>query len=89
MGQATSDTFVGLVSDSSCGAKHRLPDKSAEECTRTCQRGGAGYVLVAGEKTYKLSGQTNEVGLVAGQKAKVTGALQGDTIRVSSITPTQ
>ena len=88
MGRADSNTFVGLVSDSTCGPRHKLKDKSAEECTRTCQRGGANFALVAGERTYKLKGDSNDVAVLAGQKAKVTGTLAGDTITVNSIQPT-
>jgi hypothetical protein len=89
MGQAGENTFVGLVSDATCGARHRMRDKSAEECARTCQRRGHPYVLVAGERTYALKGNPNEVGLLAGQKAKVTGTLQGSSISVISVAPTQ
>ena len=28
MGQADSNTFVGIISDSFCGPRHKLPDKS-------------------------------------------------------------
>jgi len=89
MGQHGSDTFVGLVSDSTCGARHKLKDKSAEECTRTCVRKGASFALVAGPNVYILSGNQNDIGVLAGQKVKVTGSLDGTTITVSSITPTQ
>jgi hypothetical protein len=85
MGQAGANTFIGLVSDSNCGPRHKLKDKSAEECTRTCQRAGASFALVAGEKIYKLKGDHNDVAVLAGQKAKVTGTLHGDTITVSAI----
>ena len=85
MGQADSNTFVGLVSDSTCGAKHKMKDKSAEECTRTCVRNGASYVLLAGDKTYALVGHTNEVAYLAGQKTKITGSLEGKAIKVSSV----
>lgn len=88
MGRANANTFIGLVSDSSCGPRHKLKDKSAEECTRTCQRAGASFALVAGEKTYKLQGDSNDVAVLAGQKAKVSGTLQGDTITVQSIQAT-
>jgi len=88
MGRADANTFVGIISDSLCGPRHKLPDKSAEECTRSCQRKGAHYVLVAGEKIYQLSGQANDLGYLAGQKAKVTGSIQGDAIAVVSVTPT-
>ncbi len=89
MGQADAHTFVGLVSDSNCGPRHKLRDKSAEECTRTCQRAGATYVLVAGGKIYKLKGDAIDVGVLAGQKAKVTGSLRGDTVTVDRIAPTE
>lgn len=88
-GQSDGNTFIGIVSDSICGPRHRLTDKSAEECTRACQRAGASYVLLAGDKTYLLAGGGNDVAYLAGQKVKITGALQGDTLRVSSIAPTQ
>jgi hypothetical protein len=88
MGRADANTFIGLVSDSRCGPRHKLKDKSAEECTRVCQRAGASFALVAGERTYKLKGDSNDVAVLAGQKAKVTGTLQGDTIVVQSIQAT-
>ena len=89
MGQSDANTFVGIISDSFCGPRHKLPDKSAEECTRSCQRKGASYVLVAGEKIYRLGGHANDLGFLAGQKAKVIGSLQGDKIVVGSVIPTQ
>jgi hypothetical protein len=89
LGQAGENTFVGLISDASCGPRHKLRDKTAEECTRTCQRAGQPYVLVAGEKTYRLNGNSNDVGFLAGQRAKVTGTLDGDSIKVVSVAPTK
>jgi hypothetical protein len=89
MGQRDDTTFVGIVTDSRCGAKHRMTDKSAEECTRACQRAGAAYALVAGEKVYILEGRHSDVSYLAGQKAKVSGTLSGRTITVDSVVPTQ
>ncbi len=89
MGKHGTDTFVGLISDSSCGPRHKLKDKSAEECTRTCVRNGAQFALVAGSKVYILSGDANDLAYLAGQKAKVTGTLNGNTIAVTSVSPTQ
>jgi hypothetical protein len=88
-GQSDGNTFIGIISDSSCGPRHKMTDKSAEECARACQRAGASYVLLAGDKVYILNGSVNDVAYLAGQKAKVAGALQGQTIQVNSITPTQ
>jgi len=87
MGQTGANTFVGVISDSSCGARHKMMDKSAEECARTCQRAGAKYVLVAGETVYGLSGRNNDVSYLAGQKAKITGSLRRNTIAVSAVAP--
>jgi hypothetical protein len=89
MGRANANTFVGLVSDRDCGPRHKMRDKSAEECTRACQRAGAAYVLVAGEKIYQLEGNSNDVAVLAGQKAKITGTLQGNTIIVNGVNTTQ
>jgi hypothetical protein len=87
MGQTGANTFVGMVSDSSCGARHKMMDKSAEECARTCQRAGASYVLVAGEKIYTLAGRANDLAYLAGQKVKVTGSARGNTISVAAVAP--
>jgi len=89
MGQHGGDTFVGLISDTNCGPRHKLKDKSAEECTRTCVRSGANFALVTGSKVYVLKGDTNDLGVLAGQKVKVTGTLEGDTITAQSVAPTQ
>lgn len=87
MGQTGDNTFVGVISDSSCGPRHKMMDKSAEECARACQRAGARYVLVAGEKTYTLRGRTSDIAYLAGQKAKITGSLKANTITVTAAAP--
>lgn len=87
MGQTGPNTFVGMLSDSTCGPRHKMMDKSAEECARACQRAGAKYVLVAGEKVYGLSGGSNDLAYLAGQKVKVTGSAKGSVISVTSVAP--
>jgi hypothetical protein len=89
MGRTNDNTFVGLVSCSACGAKHKMTDKSAEECARTCIREGSSYVLVAADTTFRLQGHANELGTLAGQKAKITGTLRGNTIKVDAVSATQ
>ncbi len=82
-------TFVGSISDSMCGAKHMMPGKSDKDCTLECVKGGAKYVLAdATGKIYQLSDQKKPEEF-AGQKVKVTGALKGDTITVTSIEAAQ
>ncbi len=82
--------FVGNISDDMCGLKHQMAGKSDAECTLECVKMGSKYVLAdtANQKVYKLSDQVKPKDF-AGRKVKVTGTLEGDTIRVSSITATQ
>jgi hypothetical protein len=82
--------FVGNISDDMCGLKHMMPGQSDKDCTLECVKGGSKFVLadVAKQKVYKLSDQEKPRAF-AGQKVKVTGTLQGDTIQVSSITAVQ
>ena len=75
----------GVVSDTSCSAKHVSQDKTAAECVRACVRHGAQYLLVSGERMYLLDGNLAEVDRLAGQRAEVVGSLDGDLMTVRSI----
>ena len=79
-------TFVGSISDSMCGLKHMMPGQSDKDCTLECVKAGSKFVLAdtANNKVYQLSDQQKPKAF-AGEKVKVTGTLQGDTIQVSSI----
>lgn len=81
-------TFVGYISDSVCGLKHEMaPGMPDKQCTVTCVRGPQGYYVLAdraNKKVYKLSDQSTPEKF-AGEKVKVTGTLDGDTIKVASI----
>ena len=79
-------TFTGVVSDAMCGAKH-VPGQTNAACTRACVKQGSMYALVVGDKVYKLQGgDAAELDKLAGENAKVTGTLSGDTITVASVT---
>jgi hypothetical protein len=81
-------SFSGLVTDSRCGAKHSASsDKTSAECVRSCVRHGAKYTLVDGEKTYTLLGNRNLFDKVAGQRTQVHGTLEGDWLKVTSVSP--
>ncbi|MBZ5515672.1 MAG: hypothetical protein LAN62_12690 [Acidobacteriia bacterium] len=79
-------TFLGNISDDMCGLKHEMAGKTSAECTLECVKMGGKYVLAdtVNRKVYKLSDQERPQQF-AGQKVKVTGTLQGDTIHVASI----
>lgn len=84
---AKSQTYVGEVSDAMCGSKHMMADKAA--CTRACIQKGSSYALVVGDKVYTLQTSNkaalDELNTLAGEKAKVTGTANGDTIDVSKV----
>jgi hypothetical protein len=79
-------TFVGSISDDMCGLKHMMPGQSDKDCTLECVKSGSKFVLAdrAKNKVYKLSDQEKPKAF-AGERVKVTGTLQGDTIQVLSL----
>jgi hypothetical protein len=79
-------TYEGMVSCSRCGAKHSAKlGQTATTCTRTCVNGGANFSLVQADATYLLDGDLNLLKKVAGQRARIVGALHGQTIRIASV----
>jgi hypothetical protein len=87
----STQTFTGTISDDLCAkADHsqmRMGSNDAE-CTTACVSAhGAAYVLYDGKSAYRLSGAPTPEQF-AGQKVKITGALdaKAHTIRVDSIT---
>jgi hypothetical protein len=85
---AAAGDYTGIISDSMCGARHvKHPNLDSANCTRECVRTGAKYKLIDGDKSYFLQGDFAALAQFAGERAKVTGALEGDTIKVSAINP--
>ena len=82
---AAAQTFTGVISDSMCNKKHMMPGKTDIQCTEECVKGGAGYVLVSGDKVYTLSAKKGLIAPFAGKKAQVQGTLQGTSITVTAI----
>jgi hypothetical protein len=81
--------FSGVVTDTTCGARHRATDKNAAQCTKERVENGASYALVNGDRVYRLQGNTTEMGKHAGQRAQISGQIEGDVVTVSSIAPAQ
>jgi hypothetical protein len=88
---SAKQTFSGVVSDSMCGAKHMMPGDPVA-CAHACLKQGSKYALVVGDKVYTLetSDQSTADALdkQIGKNAKVTGAANGETIAVSSVSGT-
>jgi hypothetical protein len=86
---ATIKTFTGMITDSHCGARHmRKSNMTSAECARACYRKGASYMLIQGDREYVLIGGEEELNKLVGERAKVTGDLDGDTIVVDAAVPT-
>ena len=87
---AKGQSYTGEVSDAVCGAKHMM-EGSPAECTHACVSKGSKYALIVGDKVYTLDtsdkSALDELNKLAGQKAKVNGTANGDTIAVSSVAP--
>lgn len=80
---AAGADFTGYVIDQACAAKSAM--RGNEACARKCIKGGSPAVLLtADSKVYKLDDQ-EKVSEHAGHKVKITGSLDGDTIKVESI----
>lgn len=82
----TEQTYQGMVTCSRCGAKHSATlGQTATTCVRTCVHGGANFALVDADATYLLDGDLTVLKRLAGQRARIVGALNGKTIRISSV----
>lgn len=84
---ATSETHVGVITDTMCGMDHAPMKVSPDsDCVRQCVKHGSKYALLEGGKVYTLSDQDSPAKF-AGQKVKVTGQLYEKTgiLKVDSI----
>lgn len=83
--------WTGNISDSMCGKSHGANGGTVakdHDCTVKCVKGGSAYVLVVGDKIYKLVDQkAADLERYAGAKVDVAGTMKGDTITVSKMTP--
>lgn len=81
----SQQAFEGMITCSKCGAKHSASlDHSASNCVRICVHAGADFALVDDNVLYFLDGDRVALKKVAGQRARITGVLNGRTIKVAS-----
>jgi hypothetical protein len=92
-GVAQAKNFTGEIMDSNCAKngghaqmekEHNLTSDSG--CTNACVKMGAKYVLFMNGKSYDLDDQTKPADF-AGKRVKVTGKMDGNTIKVENISP--
>ncbi len=78
-------TFSGVITDARCGPRHTNHAKNASECARACVAKGSSYTIIDGDRRYELTGELRQIGEFAGQRVTLAGVLEGETIRVSSV----
>jgi len=83
---AGNRSFTGILTDDMCTSKHTMmPGKRDSDCVRACVKAGSKHALLVGGQVYKVSGKSEEVDKLAGQKVKIVGDLAGNSIRVVTI----
>jgi len=80
------ESYEGMITDTHCGAKHSAAiGMAAADCTRVCVHGGEQFALVDGDSVYVLEGDREALKRVAGQRVRIVGIANGNTISVSSV----
>jgi hypothetical protein len=81
---AADATLTGYIADSKCNTQ--AAHEGARECTIKCVKEGAKYVFVSDgdKKVYSLDDQS-KVAEHAGHHVTVTGSVDGDSLKLSSI----
>ena len=75
-----------MITDTHCGAKHSAAiGKAAADCARVCVHGGEHFALVEGDSVYVLEGDTDALKRMAGERVRIIGSLNGNTIAVFSV----
>jgi hypothetical protein len=83
---APTQSYEGMLTDTRCGAKHSAAiGKAAADCARVCVHGGERFALVDGDNVYVLEGDLEPLKRMAGQRVRIVGSLNGNTIAVSSV----
>lgn len=80
-------TLNGSISDVNCGAKHTAGTEADQKCVQACVNGkGADAVFIHDGQVLKLSADSKaKVTPFLGQKVKVNGKIDGDTVTIKSI----
>jgi hypothetical protein len=81
----TKRILSGIVSDSACGKGHTINGHGDRECTQACVKLGANYALVISRSLFILKGHEVELNEYAGEKVIVTGAVNGNIVRVEAV----
>lgn len=83
----SAEEVTGYISDAHCGAKHSSVSEKNTKCVKDmCIKGGADPVLVSNGKVMKFDAASKEKAVaMAGEMVKISGTVEGDTIKIDSI----
>ena len=83
---AFAEELTGYISDSHCGAKHDTVSAANTKCINACLKGGSNPVLVSEGKVINIDAESRDKAVAhAGQKVKIDGTMNGDTVKIDSI----
>lgn len=83
---AFAEEMTGYVSESHCGAKHDSVSAANTKCIQACLKGGSSPVLVSNGKVMKFDSDSAEKAKAyAGDNVKIDGTMDGDMIKINSI----
>ena len=80
---AFAESWSGVISDASCGAKHKAATEADQKCAATCIKDGEAVLLV-GDKVFKIENKAAIKGH-EGHKVTVSGSIKGDSIHVDTV----
>jgi hypothetical protein len=74
--------WIGAISESGCGLKHAAG--GAEKCVQACVKKGAAPIFVVDGKVVRIANGEKVMDYL-GQKVKINGRMEGNTVTVDSI----
>ena len=81
-----ADQITGYISEAHCGAKHDSVSAANTQCINGCLKGGSDPVLVSNGKVMKFDADSKgKAKAYAGQNVKIDGRMDGDTVKINSI----
>ena len=79
-------SLTGSISDANCGAKHTAGTAADKSCVEGCIKKGADAVFIHDGQVLKIAADSKDkVTPFLGDKVKVNGKIDGDTVTIKSI----
>ena len=85
-------SWVGMISDATCGADHGGGEVDPRECTQKCIKNGDKYVLAINNPVSVIPIANQDFGALperAGDIVRVTGEMKNGSIVISKIEPSR